>query len=278
MGMNRRKLTTYIFQYILIIVVLSFFMLPIYWTLITSFKESWEIVKMPPSFIPEKPTFNNYLNILSNVEFTSKIRNSVIACFGSLAIALITGLPAAYVISRLRFKGSNSLYYTYITFRMLPPFVFLIPLYVFYRSSGLYDTYIGLILAYCVITIPLTVWMMVGYYDALPRELEEAALVDGCDRRKVFLHIVLPLSVPGIISTSLLNLIFTWNDFVFALILTSYNAATIPIGLLGFIGYTEIKWGMLAAATIIASIPLLLIVLFVQKYLVAGLTLGAIKG
>jgi len=276
--MGARKVIRYAIQYILIILVLAFFMLPIYWTLVTSLKEPWEIIKTPPSFIPEKPILDNYMSILSNVEFTSKIKNSVIACFGSLAIALITGLPAAYVISRLRFKGSNSIYYTYITFRMLPPFVFLIPLYVLYRMSGLYDTWIGLILAYCVITVPLTVWMMVGYYDGLPPELEEAALVDGCNRRQVFTHIVLPLSVPGIASTSLLNLIFTWNDFIFALILTSYNAATVPIGLLGFIGYTEIKWGMLAAATIIASIPLLAVAFFVQKYLIRGLTFGAIKG
>ena len=276
--MRTRKVIRYAIQYILIILVLAFFMLPIYWTLVTSLKESWEIIKVPPSFIPEKPILDNYMSILSNVEFTSKIKNSVIACFGSLAIALITGLPAAYVISRLRFKGSSSIYYTYITFRMLPPFVFLIPLYVLYRMSGLYDTWIGLILAYCVITVPLTVWMMVGYYDGLPPELEEAALVDGCNRRQVFTHIVLPLSVPGIASTSLLNLIFTWNDFIFALILTSYNAATVPIGLLGFIGYTEIKWGMLAAATIIASIPLLAVAFFVQKYLIRGLTFGAIKG
>ena len=276
--MGARKVIRYAIQYILIILVLAFFMLPIYWTLVTSLKEPWEIIKTPPSFIPEKPILDNYMSILSNVEFTSKIKNSVIACFGSLAIALITGLPAAYVISRLRFKGSNSIYYTYITFRMLPPFVFLIPLYVLYRMSGLYDTWIGLILAYCVITVPLTVWMMVGYYDGLPPELEEAALVDGCNRRQVFTRIVLPLSVPGIASTSLLNLIFTWNDFIFALILTSYNAATVPIGLLGFIGYTEIKWGMLAAATIIASIPLLAVAFFVQKYLIRGLTFGAIKG
>lgn len=191
---------------------------------------------------------------------------------------LINWLPSAYVISRFKFKGSRSLYYTYITFRMLPPFVFLIPLFVIYRVTGLYDTWLGLILAYSVITIPLTVWMMVGFYDSLPRELEEAALVDGCSRLKAFLHVVLPLSAPGMASTAMLNIIFTWNDFIFALVLTSYKAATVPIALLGFIGYTEVKWHLLAAATIIASLPLLAIAFFVQKYLIRGLTFGAIKG
>ena len=265
-------------QYIGMIVVVIIFMAPLYWTAITSFKSSWEVIKRPPSFIPERFLIENYVAILSNPEFVKNLVNSVIACSGSLALALVTGLPAAYVLSRFKFKGSRSLYYTYITFRMLPPFVFLIPLFVIYRVTGLYDTWLGLILAYSVITIPITVWMMVGFYDSLPRELEEAALVDGCSRARAFLHVVLPLSAPGIASTAMLNVIFTWNDFVFALVLTSYKAATVPIALLGFIGYTEVKWHLLAAATIIASLPLLAIAFFVQKYLIRGLTFGAIKG
>jgi multiple sugar transport system permease protein len=268
---------------------------PIAWVFTSSVKTPEQIFEMPPKWI-FKPTLHNFEVVLGlkipteletvSQEGTGKIENkfphyllnSVIVALGSTALSLLIGAPAAYSLARHKFRGAQAILTGLILCRLVPPITIVIPIYILMRNLHLLDTYQGLILVYLAFNLPFTIWIMRGFFLDLPVELEEASLVDGSTRYGSFLRIVLPLSAPGLATTAIFSIIFSWNEFLFASILTTENARTITPSISTFITDKAILWGRLYAAAAIVLLPVLIFALLVQKHFGRGVTSGAIKG
>ena len=265
---------------ILLIVIMVLFvlicMLPIVWTLMTSFKTRIDFLAYPPKFL-FSPTLDNYINVFNEADFISAFKNSVIISSGTVFFALLFGVPAAYGLSRFNFKQKGTVAFTILSMRFAPAVVVLIPLFMLFRTFQLIDKFSGMILIYMLVNLPLVIWVMYGFFKDIPRDIEEAALVDGAKPGYIFIKIITPLVLPGIAATAILTMIFTWNELMFGLILTGPHTKTLPIAIYQFISYSEISWGQLTAASIIAIIPVTIFTLILQKYLVSGLTFGALK-
>jgi multiple sugar transport system permease protein len=250
---------------------------PIVWMVITSLKMSKDIFGYPPLFL-FKPYLGNYWKIIvSPTGYPKFLLNSVIVAMGSTSLVLILATPAAYVFARFQFKFRRDLMFWILTTRMMPPAAVIIPFFLIFNLLGLMDTHQGLISAHTLFNLGLATWLLTGYFRDLPKELEDSAMVDGCSRQGAFVRIVIPLTAPGIAATAILCFIFSWNEFLFALILTGVRAKTMPVGLTGFWTTLAVIWGELAAGSIIAVIPVFVFALLVQRHLVRGLTLGALK-
>jgi len=187
-------------------------------------------------------------------------------------------VPAAYALARFRFRFKEDIAFTFLSFRFAPEIAIIIPIYVLYQKLQLYNSYIGLILVYQLITLPLIIWIMRGYFEDISVEIEQAARLDGYTWWGVFTKIALPLVKPGLAATAILAFIFAWNNFIFGLILGAKETFPTTVGTLGFISYESVLWGQMAAATVITILPPLLLAIFIQKYLVRGLTMGALRG
>lgn len=259
---------------ILVVLVLNF---PIIFMFITSFKEDNLIMLTRPVWI-FRPVLEHYRALFTNpiFPFNRFILNSVLAAGGGTALALAISLPAAYSIARFR-TGGKSFAFTVLSLRMAPPIVFAIPMYVLMRYYGLIDSVMALIIVYLTFNIPLSVWVLRSFIEDLPAELEETAMVDGCTRWGALFRITVPLLRPGIGAVIILNFIFSWNEFLFAFFLTFDKAVTAPVGTAKFVTGYIILWGNIAAASVIAILPALILGLVMQRQLVRGLTLGAIK-
>ena len=249
---------------------------PFLWLLQMSFKTNDMILQFPPLWI-FKPTLENYTSLWHSA-FSASFVNSLLSASLSTALALLLGVPAAYALSRWAGRGKHALGFAILVTRMAPPIAFTIPFFLFYRWIGLLDTVTGLVLVYTSFNLPLVIWMMQPFFDTVPRSLEEAALVDGARTRTVFLHIVLPMVAPGIAATAILCFLYAWNDFFFALILTRTNARTAPVAVVNFMNYEGWEWGKIAAGGSLVMAPVLIFSLAVRRYLVSGLTAGAVKG
>lgn len=249
---------------------------PILWIFTISIKTKQDAFSMPPVW-NFTPIWDNYINLLSNTNYTSSFRNSIVITLIGVGIAILLGIPAAYSLNRLRLAGKNAISLLLLLSYMFPEFLFSIPLYVLYQKLGLYDTQIALALTYQCVTLPFAIWLLRGFFQAVPVELEDAALIDGCTRFSTLWRIYLPLSAPGIAATAVLAAIWVWNELTIALSLTYSNAQTITVAMAGFRGYASIDWGGMAAGSIIAIVPMLIFAIFAQKYIVEGLTLGAVK-
>jgi multiple sugar transport system permease protein len=208
---------------------------------------------------------------------TPQIVNSLIITLGSVILALAVGAPAAYSVSRYRFRGSKDLSFWVLSTRMMPPIVTAIPLYWLMRSVNLAGTHLGLIMVYVMINLPFVVWMMKGFFDDIPIEIEEAARIDGCGSVALFLRVILPLAIGGIVATALFCVFLSWNEFLFAVILTDTKSQTLPVALSLFRQDRGILWGQMSAVIVVATLPILLITLFLQQQVVRGLTAGAVK-
>lgn len=259
---------------IIIISLLSLF--PILWIFITSLKTDVEAVAMPPKWF-FRPTFQNYIDAFIEKGFIGNFFNSIIVALVSILIVLLVGVPAAYSLARFNFRGKKDLAFWILSTRMAPPITFLIPFFLMFRTLGLNDTLIGLIILHITINLALVIWMMKGFFQEIPIEIEEAAMVDGCSPFQTFLKITIPIAATGIFATAILSFVFSWNELMFAIVLTSNKAVTAPAAIYNFIGYYEIRWGVLCAASVIVLIPVLAFILLVQKNLIRGLTFGAIK-
>ena len=230
------------------------------------------------------PTVDAYRAVLGlsqsteSVPFMRYFVNSIVVSTGAVVLSLLVGVPAAYAFARWQFRGGESLLFTLLSFRFAPELMVIIPLYVIYQKLGLFDTHLGLIWVYQLITLPLIVWILRSYFQDLTPELEQSALLDGYSRPRAFLLVALPLVKPGLAAASLLAFIFAWNSFVFPFILTGCNAQTVTVGALSFMGGATPRYNLTAAASLIALIPPLLLALVIQRYLVRGLTFGAVKG
>jgi multiple sugar transport system permease protein len=255
-------------------VIVLGFMLPFAWMVLGSFKTTVDFLAYPPVFV-FLPTLDNYRHVFADNAFLRYMLNSTIVAGGATGIGLLLGIPAAYALARWRQTAIGVLL---LAARMAPGIAFLIPLFVMFLQFHLVGSYTSLILSHLIFTLPLTVWMMVGFIEAVPREIEQAALIDGCSVMGVILRVIVPLTAQGIAATSILAFIASWNNFLFALVLSNDNTKTLPVAVLGYIGYNSIQWGTLMAAASFITLPVMLLALCVQRYIVRGLVSGAVNG
>lgn len=272
--MMKKKKGVNLLLSLLTLIVLFVFAFPFVWMLIASFKTQSQIMSTENILIFE-PTFKNYLSVFREYDFLEFIWNSLIVAVGSTVLSLILGLPAAYAIAR---HHLHKLGLVILVARIIPGITFLIPWFILFSQINLVDTYTSLILSHMLVGLPFIIWIMISFFEALPTEIEEAGLIDGCTHHEVFLRIILPISGPGVITSSLLSFIFSWNNFMFSIILAGDKTKTLPIAVFNFMSYSEINWGALMAAACIITLPVLIIALLAQKYIVSGLAAGAVKG
>ena len=256
-------------------------LLPIYWMVTISFKSEVDQFAVPPVWFNFKPTWSHYHETFFVRPFGRYLLTSSIVAIASTALALTIGTLAAYSLARFKLPGklADHLSFWIISTRMFPPIVTIIPLFLMMRDLRLINTIPALVLVYTGFNLPFVVWMMRGFFEELPRDLEEAAMVDGDTRLGALRRVMLPLVAPGLAATAVFCLIICWNEFLFALILTQTDRSmTLPVGIAGRVTQYEIKWGAMSAAGVVAMIPILVFAMMVQRYLVRGLSLGAVKG
>lgn len=252
---------------------------PMVWILITSFKLEQDIVTATLQYLPQDPTFENYATMWRRSGFPRLMANSLVVSLMTVAMALSLGTLAAYGISRYKFRGRNALMLTYLSIRMFPFVLMLIPAFIILRDLGLLDSRFGLALAYTTFSLPVAIWFMKNFFDAVPAEIEDAARVDGCTRMGVLGRIVLPLTLPGLAATGVLIGIGAWNEYLFALMLTtSGGSRTWPVGVQLMVGEFQLPFGQLAAAGILTITPILIAYAFVGRTMVRGLMAGGVKG
>jgi multiple sugar transport system permease protein len=278
------KRSSQVVTYLLMALLVVFLLGPLVWIVLMSFKSPADVIAVPPKLF-FTPTLDNYLSLFGLSKgglvtanaFFSFFKNSLILSVGSVLLSLVLGLPAAYALARLRFAAKETLAFTYLSFRFVPEITIILPLYVVYQKLNLYNTYFGLILVYQLISLPLMIWMMRSYFEEIPMAIEQAARTDGYSWAAAFFRLVLPLAAPGIAATLVLAFIFCWNNFIFGLMLGGTSTQPVTVGLLSFMGTNEVQWGMMAAATVIAIMPGIALALAVQRYMIRGLTFGAVK-
>ena len=256
-----------------------FSLIPILWGVSTSLKTDRDVYTMPPAWIPKPVTLANYMSVLTNSAMLGYFRNTAIIAFGATAISLVIGVLAAYGFSRYKFPGAGVLLGSILFTRVLPRVTLIVPFYVTLRSLKLLNTHQGLILIYLMVVMPISVWLLKGFFDNVPREIEEAATVDGCGPLGLLVRIILPISTPAIMAVGMYSFILAWNEFLFALLVsTDKTTRTISVGLAFYIDEAGIHWGPLMAASILMSIPAITIFTLSQKLLVKGLSEGSVKG
>ncbi|TKJ44565.1 ABC transporter permease [Candidatus Aerophobetes bacterium Ae_b3b] len=243
---------------------------------LTSIKTELDALSFPPKWI-FKPTLENYTEIFEFSPFARYLLNSFIVASLNTGVVLVLGSFAAYSLARFRFKGADDIAFWILSVRMMPPVAAIIPIYIIMRNLRLLDTPWSLVITYLTFNLPFAVWMMRSFFREIPREIEESALVDGCSIFRSFRSIALPLAAPGLAATGILTFIFSWNEFLFALILTGSKAVTLPVGITGYMKETGINWGYMTAGGALALIPVIVFTILAQKHLVKGLTMGALK-
>jgi len=269
--------------WILLAMLVLLAMLPMAWMLLTSLKSQFAALQYPPEWIPRRPTVEEYVRLLSPAsevgrEFLGYLANSFWVSMATTVLGVVVAVPAAYAFSRFRFPGRNLLFYAVLVRNMFPAVVFLMPLFIMMRWLGLVNTQWSLILTYLTFGLPLSIWLLKGFYDNIPVQLEQAARIDGASRFKAFLLIVMPLSSPGIIATAIYSFITAWNEYVYALtFLNDKSKLTLPVGLQKFFTEYATNWPGLMAASFIMSVPVVILFLVLQKYFVRALTEGAVK-
>lgn len=270
-----------------LVLVCLFFLFPIFWIVLMSFQTNEQILRIPPSLAFE-PTLQNYQALLSgrlqsaagtlDITFLRNLGNSVLLSTCAVVLSLVLGVPAAYAFARFRFRGGEDIAFTLLSFRFAPPLLVLLPLSLYFQDIGLSNTYTGLIWVYQLICLPLILWIVRGYFEDSSPDVEHAYRVDGHSWWAGFTRIALPLAAPGIASAGLLAFIFAWNNFVFALILASADKQPVIVGALAFVTASGIQYGIIAAAIVLSILPTLALALYAQRWLVEGLSLGAVKG
>ncbi len=276
--MYKKRRVEKVFLAVLTVVVVLFFMIPLYWLLMTSFKYGRDAFAIPPQWAFFNATLKNYSEALGNSRSLMFIKNSLIITTGTTLLSLGLGVPAGYAIARSRWRLLNASSFFFLILLMVPPVATLIPFYLVMRDLHLLGTYWAVILLDTAFDASFVVWMMRSYFLDVPHEMEEAALVDGASHFTAFLQVALPLSIPGIISSALYCIIYSWNDFLFALMLTSPKTKTIPLGILASFSAVDVSWGQMTTLSVLAIIPAIIISVFLNRYFVQGLTMGASKG
>lgn len=263
--------------YGLLLLILLVFLFPIIWMFLTSVKRPIDAFTMPPVWI-FRPTLENYKAIFVQSRFYYYFLNSVVITTVAVFLATLVSSIAAYSFARFKFFGNRQILLGLLLFYMIPAIAYAIPLFMIFSRFSLLDTHLGLILVYTALTIPFSTWVLNGYFVTIPKELEESAMLDGCSRIAALFKIVLPLATPGITATAIIEFIATWNAFIFTAILASTRAKTLPLAVTGFITDKGIMWGRATAAAIVIIIPVFIMIVLAQKYIIMGLTRGGVKG
>jgi len=255
---------------------------PFIWMISTSFKPPKEVYSYPPTFIPLRPSLNGFIKILtkstSSFNFIKWALNSTIVSVFTTIFSMIIAALAGYGLSRFKFKFKGALTYTILTTQVLPGSLLIVPLYIIMGNLKLLDTHLGLILAYATFSVPFCTWMLKGFFDTIPVSLDEAAMIDGANRFRLFATIILPLTTPGLVATGLFSFITGWNEYLFAsTFMKSYGNWTLPIGIASFQGQYSTDWATIMAGSVLITLPVVALFLIFQKYLVGGMTAGAVK-
>jgi ABC-type glycerol-3-phosphate transport system permease component len=265
--------------YVVVLVTILLNLFPFYWMVVTSLKSWAGIFTYPPTFLPLPLDLTAYREVLEKTRFGLWVVNSVAVGVPTTIVAVLFATTGAYALSRFQFRGRGLSGMVILVTQMLPGTLLVIPIYMMFKGAGLLDSHVSLIMAYATFALPFSIWMLKGYFDTIPIELEEAALVDGCTRLGVLRRIVLPLSLPGITVTAMFAFVLAWNDLVLAITLNSNpELRTVAVGLASFVGEYGTPWGQIMAASAMGSLPILLLFLILQRYLLYGLTAGAVKG
>ncbi len=271
-----KKMFVSFILFIVSLIVLIIELMPIMVVITSGFKRDIDIWARGPFYF--RPTFQSYKEVLSNRDFLMSLRNSLLVGVSSTLICIIVGAMASYGLTRYVFKFKEAIAYTFLGFRMVPQISLVIPLYVMFNYLRLRDTLTGIILAHVSFNIPYVIWLLLPFFAAVPRDYEEAARVDGATEKQIFWRVFFPLVSPGLVVASVFTFLMSWNEFLYALILTSVNARTAPVAVNGLLGQYAPKWGQLTAAGTIMLIPVFAITLSLQRYIIKGLISGGIKG
>jgi multiple sugar transport system permease protein len=276
-----------------LILVFLFFMFPIIWILLISFKQQAQISSMPPDIFSAF-TLDNYKDIFNigtyssneaksalmhakSIGFYKSILNTVILALSSVAISLVIGVPAAYGLSRFRNKAKEQLAFLFLSFRFVPELIIIIPLYLIYQKIYLYGTYFGLIWVYILISLPMIIWIVRINFNEIPFDMEQAAMLDGYTKKKTFFRIILPLAKPGIAAATVLSFIYAWNNFILGFVLATTRIQPVTVAILGYFDITDLNYGRMSASIIIAILPVIIVSQIASRYLVSGLSMGAVK-
>jgi len=261
------------------VVIVLFLLFPFFVMISTMLKPGSEVYVSPPYWIPKKIALSNFVKLWTQYPFGTYFKNSLIIAAGTTLLTTILCVPAAYAVSRFRFKGQKTLLYMYLVVQMFSPIVVVIALFKMIARMHLLDTYVGLILVNSVFTLAFVTWMLSGYFKTIPVEIEEAALIDGCSRMQTIIKIMLPISAPGLVTTIIYSFIASWNEFMFALTLVQSKEKTpLTLGLYNFVGRYTTQWELLTASAFLAIIPIIVLFLLIEKELVTGIVGGAVKG
>jgi multiple sugar transport system permease protein len=263
------------FFYLSVFALVSPAILVFLWMLSLSLKNEVDNMSFVPVFIPDPPTLNNFIEVFEKNDFLNYTYNSIIVSFGATGLALLLGVPAGFGIAKAKAHRVAALI---MIARVTPGLSYLIPLFLLFQWMGLTGSLTPLVITHLVITVPIVVWVMIGFFEGLPPDLEEAALVDGATIWQAFRHIAMPLARPGIVVAMILAFIFSWNNFIFGVVLAGRATRTLPVAVYNVISFEQVSWGPLAAAALLVTLPVLLLTLIMQKEIVAGLTAGGVKG
>jgi multiple sugar transport system permease protein len=262
-----------------ILALLAFTAFPLVWMAATAFKPSQELLTWPPRFLPEEPTLANIVRLFEQTRFLVYFRNSVFVASATVLLTLAVATPGAYSLTRFRFRGRETIAATILFTYMFAPIMIIIPFYVMIRHLGLANTHLALILGYTAFSLPFALWMLRTFFQAIPLDLEEAALTDGASRWRAVVYVILPMALPGIIATGIFTFILAWNDYIFARILiTADELKTLPVGIADLHSSSVVDWGMIMSSAMLVIVPVIVVFSYIQRFLVAGWGSGGVKG
>ncbi|WP_205410329.1 carbohydrate ABC transporter permease [Gracilibacillus timonensis] len=276
---TKKKLLN-IVTYFLLVIAGIYSLFPIFWAFLTAIKPANEVRSPEPTLFTANPTFENFRSVLFDTQFPTYFMNSLIVSVGSVLLSIVIGVLGAYTLSRLsKAPGVKAFGVGMLLAQMIPVVLLMIPLYRTMMNLGLLDSYLGLIISYTVFAVPIITWMLKGFFDTIPVEIEEAAMLDGCSKIYIIIRIMLPLSVPAIISAGIYALVHAWSEFVLTFTFVSDDSMrTLSTGVFNFMGLWIVDWGRLMASAVLIVIPIAIVFVFIQKYLISGLTAGSTKG
>jgi ABC-type glycerol-3-phosphate transport system permease component len=274
-----RTVGKYVLVYGLGMFFVLFSTLPLLWGISTALKIPSEVYAFPPTWIPKTFTFDNFLSVVQNQNLIRAFFNTLIIASGTTLVALFVGVLGGYGFARYKFPGRNGLLWAVLFTKLFPRVVVIVPFFVTLRNLQMMNSYQGLILVYLMVTFPVAIWLLKGFFDKIPVEIEEAAVIDGCNLPQLLWHVIIPMSRPALVAVAMYSFILAWNEFLFALVFTNgLERRPLSIALAFFIDENGIRWGELMAASVVMSLPAVIVFTFAQKLLVRGLSDGAVKG
>jgi ABC-type glycerol-3-phosphate transport system permease component len=278
-GKALRTVGKYGLVYGLGLLFVLFSTLPLLWGISTALKDPSEVYAFPPTWIPQTLTFENFVAVIHNQSLIRAFFNTLVIASGTTLVALVVGVMGGYGFARYKFPGKNMLLWSVLFTKLFPRVVVIVPFFITLRNLQMINTYQGLILVYLMVTFPVAIWLLKGFFDKIPIEIEEAAVVDGCNLPQLLWHVIIPMSLPALVAVAMYSFILAWNEFLFALVFTNgLERRPLSIALAFFIDENGIRWGELMAASVVMSLPAILVFTFAQKLLVRGLSDGAVKG